>query len=107
VKAHIDSLVKRASRCQVDSDCAHIETSTSCEGTCGAWVNERYGRRVLRLIERLDQGVCQSPEYEGCPVPTPLCIQERGVCRANHCVGVPANTAVTPVDPATDLSTER
>jgi hypothetical protein len=101
VTHRIGQIVDRASRCEEHQDCARINTSTECMGTCGAWVNRRYQHRVERIIRRLDQRICSTYREDGCPVAMPLCLFDRGLCVDGQCRGVPV--LPIPIEPTTEL----
>jgi hypothetical protein len=81
-------VVEKTNECREHSDCARVDTSTECLGTCGEWVNRRYERRVLRFVHRLDRRVCSTFNEDGCATATPACLHERGLCVDGECRGV-------------------
>ncbi len=85
----IDRWVRRASECEVASDCTQIGTSTGCGGTCGAYVNEKFFDPLSKKIRWLDERVCSTYQEDGCPFATPACLPTRAACIENRCVGVP------------------
>jgi hypothetical protein len=78
-----------ARRCLRDEDCVRIDTSTSCQGTCGAWVNSRMMPQVERRLRQVDAKICASFATDNCPRATPRCLNERGICERGRCTGVP------------------
>ena len=101
VTGRIEDLVKRASRCEAHRECALANTSTECQGTCGAWVNRRYRHRVGKIVRRLDERICSTYLEDGCPRAIPLCMFQRGLCVDGHCRGVPV--LPIPLDPDADV----
>lgn len=93
----VEKLVHRASRCEADGDCAHIDTSTQCGGTCGAFVNARYEKKVSQLIDRLDARICDGFREDGCPYATPACQAVRGACVEGRCEAVPLRPVPLPM----------
>jgi len=89
-KAHhkIKRVVRRASRCEADDQCVHVETSTECMGTCGAWVHRMYAEPVTRIVGRIDHRICEGYQEAGCPYSTPGCVERKGLCRRGRCRGV-------------------
>ncbi len=81
----IDRVVRMAQRCRSDDECVRVDTWTACQGTCGAWVNDRYAPLVRRVVGYVDRRICD--DYEGCPFAAPRCAAEEGVCRAGRCTG--------------------
>ena len=59
-------LVKRTNRCETDAQCTHVDTSTGCEGTCGAWINRMYADPFERRLARMDARICGSYQADGC-----------------------------------------
>lgn len=98
----IEKLVHVSSYCRADSDCTHIETSTGCGGTCGAFVNKYRADRVEHAIGRLDRAICSSYQEDGCPFATPSCLPLAPACREHRCTGVPLvidpPTPIRPID---------
>ena len=88
VNHKIERLIHRASRCRADQDCVHIETTTQCGGTCGAFINGKYEEKVGRRIRRFDHKICDGFVEDGCPFATPGCQAVRGVCVEGRCAGV-------------------
>ncbi len=88
VTRRIAQVVERTNACRVHSDCALVDTSTECLGTCGEWVNRRHERRVLRFVHRLDRRICSTFNEDGCPTATPACLFQRGLCIDGECRGV-------------------
>jgi hypothetical protein len=83
----IKRLVRRANRCDADDQCVRVDTSTQCQGSCGAWVNGLYEVPVKRIINRVDERICEGYQEAGCPYATPACLAQHGVCRRGHCRG--------------------
>ena len=81
----IDRAVMLAARCTRDQQCVRVETWTDCQGTCGAWVNQRYAPLVRRVVRYADERICNA--YDGCPFAAPRCVAERGVCSDGRCAG--------------------
>lgn len=98
VTHRINRLVRRGSPCQTDRQCVHIDTTTECVGTCGAWVNRRRAPFVEQAIERLDEQICSTYQEDGCPFMTPGCRLERGKCIEGRCAGVPILFEAVPFD---------
>jgi hypothetical protein len=85
----IDRVVELTRQCHSDADCAHVDTSTACRATCGAWVNRRYAERIGRLIAYVDQRYCATYRADQCPFTTPRCAAERGACLQGLCSAAP------------------
>ncbi len=85
----IDRVVEKTRRCRADSECVRVDTSTSCQGDCGAYVNERYARRVQRFIDHVDERYCTGYQEDGCPFITPACQETVGRCVRGMCTAVP------------------
>jgi hypothetical protein len=88
VQGHIERWSERAGRCERDSDCTFISTSTGCQGTCGTYVNRAFARILSRKLAQLDERVCSSYIEDGCAYSTPSCMQQRGACIEGQCTGV-------------------
>lgn len=87
--AHVTgAIVDRAARCNRDEQCVRIDTSTGCQGTCGAWINRHYLSRVERYLDRIDQRYCASYREDGCTFITPRCRNEVAACVEGQCIGV-------------------
>ncbi len=85
----IRAWVHRWNRCEVDSDCVAVNTSTECIGACDSYVNKKFAGRLVRAIDKIDERVCDTFQEDGCPFVTPACLLQRPACQHNRCVGVP------------------
>jgi hypothetical protein len=92
----VAQIVRDTGTCIQDSDCVHIDTSTRCVGTCGAFVNERRAKAALWTIKRVDTLVCDGFQEDGCPYVTPACQAQRPACIENQCQGVPIQPTPEP-----------
>lgn len=82
-------VLTNSNRCNTAADCVRVETSTRCQGTCGAWVHYRRADMVRRTVGHLDRGICAVHERNQCPYATPRCINESAACVEGRCQGVP------------------
>lgn len=82
-----ERLVRRMSLCEADAQCVHADTTTACQGTCGAWINRMYRTPFARRLARLDKRICGTYQADGCPYATPGCLAETGVCGDGRCTG--------------------
>jgi len=89
VEERIDKWVGRKNRCENASDCVHIDTSTGCRGTCGAFVNAEKRDKVASKLERADEKFCTDYIGDGCPYSTPSCVPREAVCIEGRCVVAP------------------
>jgi hypothetical protein len=94
----IARVVEKTRPCRADSECKRIDTSTECQGTCGAWVNTRYAERVQHFIEHVDERYCDGYQAAGCPYSTPRCVNEQGKCIRGGCTGVPVESDIESTD---------
>ena len=85
----INRVIDKANSCNTNDQCVRVETSTGCQGTCGAYVNRRYARRVQNFINHVDERYCTGYQEAGCPFSTPACQQTVGACIQGKCKGVP------------------
>ena len=60
-------IVNENKACNQAEDCRHVDTSTSCNATCGAVVNQAGAVELEASLESIELSVCG--ECEG-PVPT-------------------------------------
>jgi len=84
---HIERIVMRASRCSSADECVRVDTSTRCQGTCGAWINARHQRNFDRVMSYIDRRMCTQHHDLGCPYSTPRCVNEEAVCERGRCRG--------------------
>ena len=101
----IERKVELTNACNESEQCVRIDTSTECVGTCGAWVNRSYIRRLKRTISIIDRRVCGTYLEDGCPRLTPACRFEQGRCIAGRCVGVPLSIGPRPEIGESNLGT--
>jgi hypothetical protein len=86
---------QRSLRCFRDEDCAHVDTSTECEGTCGTFVNGMRRQFVGRAVRYLDHKVCSLYQDDDCPYAGPRCVPLVPACVEGRCTGVPADSTET------------
>lgn len=91
----INRVVEKAGVCRADEDCVRVDTSTQCQGTCGAYVNRMFARRVQRFIDQVDERHCTGYQEAGCPFATPDCQETVGACVGGACVAAPASGPLT------------
>jgi hypothetical protein len=89
VHKRVKKWVKRKNRCETADDCVHIDTSTDCRGTCGAFVNQTKREKVAAKIARADKKFCDGYIGDGCPYATPSCAYQEPVCVDGRCTGAP------------------
>ena len=85
----IDRVIELTRQCSTDADCVAVDTGSACRDTCGSWVNARYGERVKKLIDYLDQRYCATFAADGCSKPAASCAKQHGACVNGLCTGVP------------------
>jgi len=87
-------LLERANRCEIDSDCARVVTSTTCEYTCGAWASAEHAAAFNGSVQWLDAEYCQGFGCAGLPL---VCALSPGArCLEGRCVGVFAPLPLPP-----------
>lgn len=93
----IRRVIEKTRPCRADDECVAIDPSTECRGSCPAYVNGLYARRVQNFIDHVDERYCSGYQEDGCPYSTPSCQQTVGACVRGRCTAVPA--AVPGPDP--------
>lgn len=88
----IDRVIEKTRACRADDECVRIDTSTDCQGSCGAWINKSYAPRVESFIDHVDKRYCDGYREDGCPYATPRCVNQRGQCVRGKCTGVAIGT---------------
>ncbi len=86
----INRVVEKTRPCRADNECTRVDTSTGCQGSCGAFVNRRYAERVQNFISHVDERYCTGYQEDGCPFSTPACQQSVGACVRGLCTAMPA-----------------
>jgi hypothetical protein len=86
----IDRVIELTRQCRNDAECMMVDDSSACRKGCGAAVNQRYGERVKKLIDYLDQRYCATFATDGCAAPQARCAKaERAACVSGQCTAVP------------------
>ena len=93
VQKRIHRWVKRKSRCETADDCVRVDTSTDCQGTCGAFVNRAKLDKVAAKIAHADEKFCDGYTSDGCPYATPSCAAQEPACVEGRCTGAPFSGA--------------
>ncbi len=100
----INRVIEKTRPCRADQECVRVETSTDCQGDCGAYVNAKYARRVQSFIDHVDERYCSTYQEDGCPYATPDCQLTVGACVRGLCTGVPPTEPnPLPFEPAQPL----
>jgi len=96
---HTEKIVDYFNYCHSDSDCQHVETATSCNWDCGAYVNRKSVQSVKYHMGRVERYACGTWGDYGCgyghsgdaaPSAVDLCEPTRARCENYRCVSEPA-----------------
>lgn len=87
VSSAIQKAIAKSTACTADADCAVAQTSTTCQGTCGAAVNKAQMGALAGVVAWVDDHICKPQKYGAkCGYATPSCLAPNPGCVNGQCV---------------------